>query len=67
MERISLPDGCLLGLKIKGIGAGGLLGGLGTNMGSIGKQVPLPLCHHYANVTHVVLFIRLSFGKQVPL
>ena len=38
---------CLLGLKIPGSACSQLAGGLGTHMGSIGKQVPLPLHHHY--------------------
>ena len=44
MEGISLPDGCLLGLKIEGSACLQLAG---THMDSIGKQVPLLLCHHY--------------------
>ena len=40
---------CLLGLKIEGIGLLWLAGGLGTLMGSIGKQVPH---HHYALAHH---------------
>src|SRR5882724_4505264 len=44
-------DSCLLGLKIEGSACSWLAGGIGTHMGSIGKQVPLPLCHHYGTST----------------
>ena len=46
-----LPDSCLLSLKIAGLACLWLAGGLGTHMDSIGKQVPLPLHHHYMTGT----------------
>src|SRR5882672_5279941 len=49
--KIGLGDwligGCLLGLKIEGMG---LLAGVGTHMGSIGKQVPSLLHNHCATL-----------------
>jgi len=35
----------------RGLTCSWFAGGLGTHMGSIGKQVPLPLCHHYVTST----------------
>ena len=49
MEGMGLPYSCQLGLKITGLACLWLAGGLGTHMGSIGKQVPLPL--HHPNAT----------------
>src|SRR5882724_12883724 len=69
MERIGLPDGCLLGLKIDRLAYSWLAGGLGTHMGSIGKQVPLPLHHHYATGAGAGchdLLLKLSPTQPLP-
>src|SRR5882724_655948 len=59
MEGIGLPDGCLLGLKIKGIGIV-TCWGLWTHMGSMGKQISLPLHHHCATGTGTSMSCLLS-------
>jgi len=66
MEGIGLPDGCLLGLKIK---ACSWLLGSRDPYGSIGKQVSLPLHHPERHWHHHIglvsgLMMTTIFSKK---